>query len=66
DQRHRTISPFDPTTATSTSCTTLGCVSDMDDKILEWACTKAIEESPEKITEYLQAINKLSKERKIR
>ncbi|CAG8574409.1 42246_t:CDS:10, partial [Gigaspora margarita] len=65
-KQHRTISPFDPTNATrspSPSCTTLGCVSDMDDKILEWAYTKAIEESPEKIPEYLQSIFEVSKER---
>ncbi|CAG8633010.1 20591_t:CDS:10 [Cetraspora pellucida] len=67
EQRHRTSLPFNPTTPTrssSSSCTTLGCVSDMDDKILEWAYTKAIEESKEKIPEYLQAIFELSKERK--
>ncbi|CAG8496244.1 736_t:CDS:2, partial [Racocetra fulgida] len=68
EQRHRTSSssPFNPTAATrssSSSCTMLGCVSDMDDKILEWAYTKAIEESPEKIPEYLQAIFEVSKER---
>ncbi|RIB14532.1 hypothetical protein C2G38_2095615 [Gigaspora rosea] len=65
-KQHRTSSPFDPTNATrspSLSCTTLGCVSDMDDKILEWAYTKAIEESPEKIPEYLQSIFEVSKER---
>ncbi|CAG8588324.1 20530_t:CDS:10 [Dentiscutata erythropus] len=66
-RQHRTLSSFDPTNAIrspSPSCTTLGCVSDMDDKTLEWAYLKAIEESPEKIPEYLQAIYEASKERK--
>ncbi|CAG8644317.1 18320_t:CDS:2 [Gigaspora margarita] len=58
DPRYRTFLPsFNPIYAT------LGCVSDMNDEILEWAYTKAIEESPEKIPEYLQAIYEVSKER---
>ncbi|CAG8560535.1 17136_t:CDS:2, partial [Gigaspora rosea] len=39
------------------------CVSGLNDEILEWAYTKAIEESLEKIPEYLQAIYEVSKER---
>ncbi|RIB29939.1 hypothetical protein C2G38_848577 [Gigaspora rosea] len=61
--------PFDPTyeirspSPSCGSCATLGCVSGLNDEILEWAYTKAIEESPEKIPEYLKAIYEVSKER---
>ncbi|CAG8849339.1 25386_t:CDS:1, partial [Racocetra persica] len=57
--------PFDPTICSlSASCTTLGCVSNMNDKILEWAYKKAVEESPENFPIYLYEIFKLSIERK--
>ncbi|CAG8466940.1 859_t:CDS:2 [Cetraspora pellucida] len=58
---------FNPTCAAyslSDNYTTLGCVSDMDDKILEWAYKKAVEESPKEILKYLYTILKLSIERK--
>ncbi|KAF0437768.1 hypothetical protein F8M41_004341 [Gigaspora margarita] len=49
EQRYCTFLPFDPTIALPASYTTLGCVSDMKDKILKWAYKKAIEELPEEI-----------------